>query len=293
MMPTIDYALRRTRLRQQPETEQTDCILLSSRENNRYYTGFSGTTSLTVLTPEASFILLDSRYSEQGSAECPGTEVLEIRENPLVAFAALAERRHWQTIGIEEQSISLADHQALQGFLPRALLSPLAEAINRPRICKDEAELARIRKAVQIADAALADLLPQIRLGMSENEVAGLLEYLMRRGGAAGASFETIAASGVRSALPHGVAGTRRLSRGDTLVLDFGCIYEGYCSDITRTVFLGEPSVRMREIYEIVSQAQRADRTGLRCLGSGGHRSGRLRRRLRTQPGSRIGSADP
>ncbi len=272
---TADTASRRKTLQALLDEERLDCVMLSSRENTRYFTGFSGTESLTALSVNGSTLLVDSRYSEQAASQCAGQEIVEIQGSKLRGFAKIALERKWRRIGVEDHDLTVSAYRELQELLPDIQLVSSSSRINKQRWSKDETEIEKIKKAVDLADRAFDELLSQIKIGMTENEVAARLEFLMRLHGASGPSFETIVASGARSALPHGVATDKELVRGNTVVLDFGCVYQGYCSDITRTIFLGEPDRRMLEIYEIVLNAQltaesaiRAGMTGQACDAS-------------------------
>lgn len=253
-----DYMTQRLeKLRELLSTEGLEAVIISGRENTRYLSGFSGSTSLCLITLSDMSLFVDSRYNTQAKAQCSGTVVLEEQGSLSAALCKKIEALQLKDIGIEDEALSLAEYNGLKAALSWQHLHGLSKALAKLRWVKDEVELAAIRKAVQIADEAFALTLPKMKLGMKEQEVAAILEYNMKVLGAAGPSFDTIIASGLRSALPHGIASEKVLEKGDAVVMDFGAVYQGYCSDMTRTVFMGEPQVQMREIYGVVLEAQR------------------------------------
>ncbi|MGI6076842.1 MAG: aminopeptidase P family protein [Fastidiosipilaceae bacterium] len=242
-------------------------LLLTSRENTRYLTGFTGTTSLTLISPEGSTILVDSRYIEQARNQCAAAdlEVTLIQQNRKTELYKLIEGLKTQTIGIEDKDLTVSQHKELMQGIANLKVEGLSDLLANNRVCKDEIELALLKRAVAISDEAWTELIPWIRIGMSEMEIAGRLEYLMRKKGASGPSFDTIIGSGYRSALPHGVASEKKIEEGDVIVMDFGCQYQGYCSDITRTVFVGHIDEEMGNIYDIVLAAHNKAKEGIKA----------------------------
>ena len=162
----------------------------------------------------------------------------------------------YSRIGFESAHWSLADYQVLSGQVPAERLVPLTGMVERLRYVKEPAEVERIARAVAITDRAWARLIPAIKEGVLERDLAAELDYLLRREGADGTSFSTIVASGPRGALPHGVASDRRIVRRDMVVFDFGAQYQGYAADMTRTVAVGQPGEEERAVYRIVAEAQ-------------------------------------
>ena len=241
-------------LREELEAGELDAIFLHQRENVLYMTGFSGTTGGLFVTKEKAFVLVDSRYEEQARQQCVDFEVVlssrpyEIKE--VVAGAG--------SVGFEEDFITVEIYHKLQAECGESVaLKPAAEILRKLRMRKDEEELAKIREAVRIADEAFYHILPFLKEGAYELDIANEMDFFMRREGATGPSFDFIIATGERSALPHGVAGRNKLKAHAPVLMDYGCVYENYCSDITRTVFLGEPGEEARALYRVVSEGQK------------------------------------
>ncbi|MBP7175286.1 MAG: aminopeptidase P family protein [Thermoclostridium sp.] len=240
------------------DKEGLDGLIISSRPNTFYYTGFTGTTSKCLVTRERAYLVVDFRYTTQaGEQAFPGIEVIEHEKNVNDTLNMLCTRHGVESLGIEGQDITFTMYQLLQESLKEVkTLKDVQDSLNCVRMIKEPAEILLIEKAVDIADKAFQETLPVLKPGIRECEAALELEYRMKKLGASAVSFETIIASGPRSALPHGVAGMRQFAAGDAVVMDFGAIYMGYCSDMTRTIFLGNPSQQMQEIYDIVLRAQ-------------------------------------
>jgi len=241
----------RTRLKERG----LDGLVILRGNNMRYLSGFSGSSGVLYVDHRGVFLLSDFRYAEQAAAESPEFTFVLVKGDLLEPLADLIRERGGTKVAVEDDYLS---HQGY-ALLEARMGSPLHSAnglVEGLRLVKDEAEIAALARACRIADDALAEVLPQVRPGMTENEVAARLEFVMRLKGSERASFETIAASGPRSAMPHATASERRLQEGDLLTLDFGAVWGGYHSDITRTFVLGRPSPEQREIYGLVREAQ-------------------------------------
>lgn len=250
-------------------TEKTlDAILIQKAENRAWATGFFGSAGIAIVTRDKAILLVDFRYVEQAAAEAPGWEVVKSERQFIETLAEVIGRLESTRVGFESDAVTYKQYQEYATRLPPAELVPVDE-LDRLRWVKDEDELARIRAAVEIADAAFEHIRPFLRPGAVERDVAIEMEFFMRRRGADREAFETIVASGPRSSLPHGRASDRVLARGDFVTLDFGAVYRHYVSDCTRTIVVGEPSSRQREIYEIVLGAQQTALAGLRPGMSG------------------------
>lgn len=262
--------LRLKAAREQIAASGLDALLVSSRENNRYLSGFSGTESWLVITASQAFILIDFRYWEQAAVQCPNFERVNYTQDRTGTLVETLKSANCLVLGVEGDDLSWGLGRRLADLMPATELKPADSLLNDLRSIKDETEVAMIRHAVEIAETALQDILPSIRPGKSEIEIAARLENAMRSQGASGPSFATILASGPRSALPHGVASERLVQAGDAIVIDFGCIWQGYCSDMTRTVFLGEPGELARKIYQIVLEAQIRSAASLKAGMTGG-----------------------
>ncbi|ALS37266.1 Xaa-Pro aminopeptidase [Enterococcus rotai] len=230
-------------------------ILVTSPYNLRYLTNFTGTTGLAVITLDKAFFVTDFRYTEQAAAQAQGFEIIQNSGPIYDEVVAIAEKEQLDNIAFEEAFVSFAEYSLLEEITPCDLI-PVVGLIEELREVKDEEEIAIIEKACSIADLGFKHILTMIKPGMTEIEIANQLDFYMRSLGASGVSFETIVASGVRSAMPHGVASQKVIEKGDLITLDFGCYYEGYVSDMTRTFAIGEPDSKLKDIYQIVLEAQ-------------------------------------
>lgn len=231
-----------------------DAVFLHQRENVLYYTGFTGTTGGLFVTSGKAYVLVDSRYEEQAGQQCEGFEVV-LSSHPWLISGMCGDCRK---IGFEEDFITYEVYQILLNEIPQgATLVPAAELPKLQRAQKDDGEIEKIRTAVKIADNAFHHILPFIKEGVYEIDIANELDFYMRKQGASGPSFDFIVAGGARSAMPHGVAGRNKLQAHEPVLMDFGCIYENYCSDITRTVFLGNPADEMKALYYTVLEGQK------------------------------------
>lgn len=233
---------------------ELDAIFLHQRENVLYLTGFSGTTAGLFVTGDKALLLVDGRYEEQAKQQCDGFEVV-LSPRPFEIGKVLSGERR---IGFEEDVLTYEEFNFLVSeTADNASLIPAAAILKKMRLIKDEDELTKLRQAVKIADDAFHHILPFIKEGVYEIDIANEMDFFMRKQGATGPSFDFIIAGGPRSALPHGVAGKNKLKAHEPVLMDYGCVYEHYCSDITRTVFLGEPDEEARALYRIVSEGQK------------------------------------
>lgn len=247
--------VRVDRLRTLMKKNNLSGFLVTSPYNLRYLTNFTGTTGLAIITLEKAFFVTDFRYTEQANAQVEGFEVVQNRGPIFDEVAALVEKEQLEQLAFEETKVSFAEYSALEEQLTCELI-PVAGMIEELREIKDEEEIAVIEKACSIADAGFKHILTVVKPGMTEIELANQLDFYMRSLGASGVSFDTIVASGLRSAMPHGVASEKVIEAGDFVTLDFGCYYQGYVSDMTRTFAIGKPDPRLKEIYQIVLEAQ-------------------------------------
>ena len=245
---------RLARFREQLSDKGIDAGILYKPENRRYLSGFTGSSGYVVVTLDDAYFITDFRYMEQASKQCMGFEVLEhTNENPL---HTILKGLKLNNIGFEDDFVTYAQYREFCDKLEHTKMVPLEGVMGNLRKIKDEEEIKMIEKAALIADHAFDHILKFIKVGMKETDVALELEVFMKRQGASGLSFDSIVASGVRSSLPHGVASDKIIEEGDFVTLDFGCVYEGYCSDMTRTFVMGKASEKQKEIYSIVLDAQ-------------------------------------
>lgn len=255
------------------ELSSVDALLVISEKNRLYFTGFASTFGyLVLLRGNKNVFITDPRYYEMAqSLENDGIEVVQI-SNGVSAVSALKDvfKQHKvKTVGYEDTELTVAEFSSLHKDLAKFDLRPVGQHINFVRSFKDEQEIAYVKKAQSITDAAFAQVLGVIKPGMTEKELAVELEYLMAKNGAEGLAFDTIIASGVNTSKPHAHPTDKVIEVGDAITMDFGARYHGYCSDMTRTVFLGDPSEEMRKIYNVVLLAQNMGINNAYC-GIGG-----------------------
>ncbi|MDT2813878.1 M24 family metallopeptidase [Vagococcus carniphilus] len=243
------------KLREKMLEESLTSFLITSPYNLRYLTGFTGTTGMAVITLDDAYFITDFRYTEQASTQCEGYEIVQNVGPIFDELIDLIDEKGIPNMAFEEAHVSFKEFVSLEMLLETELV-PISGMIESLREVKDESEVVIIEQACEIADKAFSHILTYIKPGMTEIQVANELDFYMRSLGATGVSFETIVASGIRSAMPHGVASDKIIEQGDLITIDFGCYYNGYVSDMTRTISLGEPSQKLREIYEIVKEAQ-------------------------------------
>lgn len=241
---------------------ENEAVFISSYPNIFYYSGFTSSDARLLITQKRQILFTDSRYTIQAHQQAPDYEVCEIGKLEKV-IKSLNE----EVLCIEEEDVSVLQFSKMQKYGLK--LKPFSKTIRFPRQIKDENEIKLISQAESLGDEAFLHILNFIKVGRSEKEIALELEFFMRKKGAAALSFETICASGIRSAMPHGTASDKLIEKGDFVTLDFGCVIDGYCSDMTRTVVVGSASEKQKEIYSIVLDAQKVAlevlREGLRC----------------------------
>ena len=238
--------------------EGADAALITSDVNRRYFTGLESSAGTLVAFRDAAYFIIDFRYIEVAKATVTGAEVL-LQDKLYEQIGALLKKHGAKTVTIETDYVTVGALGMYRTRLPEYEFltdATLNDEILAMRSLKDESEIAAIRKAQSITDASFLEILDFIKPGKTEKEIAAYLEYCMRRLGADGLAFETIAASGPNSAKPHAVPSDRPLQQGDFFTMDYGALWGGYCSDMTRTVAIGEPTVEMRKLYDTVLAAQ-------------------------------------
>ncbi|MBR0153354.1 MAG: aminopeptidase P family protein [Lachnospiraceae bacterium] len=239
-----------------------DALLVSGAANMRYLAGFTG-EGYVVFTKRGQYVLTDSRYTVAAEEEAPGFQVIEVHKPyPEELSVLFAED---EKVGFEGEKMLYADFEGIRDGISQICLSPIAGELDVLRQVKEQWEIDRIAKAEEIGDKAFDAVLGFLKPGLTELEVAAFLEYQMKRLGAEDLSFNTIAAAGLNSAKPHAVPGTYRLQEGDFLTMDYGALYQGYHSDMTRTVVIGKASEEQKKIYHIVLEAQLAGVDALRA----------------------------
>ncbi len=248
-----------------------DGLLLTGLSNIRYLTGFSGSSALLVVTPRDVVFITDFRYQTQVAEEVGDTARVFIEASSLWTglWQQLATLAATKVLGFETAHIQHRDFQRLVEAGARWQWRPTVDLVETLRERKDDSEIARIRDAADVATRALKRTLPDVRVGMSELQVAGVLEKALRDEGSEGFPFPSIVAGGPRSALPHARSSSRPLEKGDFLLMDFGAEVGGYCSDMTRTVVMGTASDEHRRVYEVVRVANDRAAKGVRAGMSG------------------------
>lgn len=251
--------------------DETHAALITGDISRRYVSGFSSSAGLVFVTKEKSYLIIDGRYFEKAEQQAKGCEVLLLTDLRKQIYA-LIEEHGIAVVSIESKTMTvseLEDYKKLFNALIVDSSSWLSATLERMRIIKTEEEILKIEAAQRIAEAAFSKLITSIRVGMTEKQVASVLNFYMMDLGADGISFDTIAASGVNSACPHAVPTDKKLENGEFLTLDFGAVVDGYHSDMTRTVVIGKPDEEMKNMYNAVwgantdaLKAVRADITG-------------------------------
>ncbi|MGZ3513381.1 MAG: M24 family metallopeptidase [Thermodesulfobacteriota bacterium] len=255
MIENFPYEERLKSVRKILDLKQLDGILFSSLENIRYLCGFTGTDGALLIIRKESFFLTDSRYWTQSEEEVKGSQIVHYRKKMEGIFSLLYELK-LRKIGFESMSLPFSAHQFLVERLPpEAKLIPLEDEIKNVRALKDKQELSLLKASIEIASKAYLEILELLKEGAMEREAALEMEWSMKRKGAEALGFDIIIASGKRSALPHGKASSKRVEKGDFILMDFGSEFQGYHSDQTRTVVCGNPSSEQQKIYRIVKEA--------------------------------------
>ena len=259
------------RIRQAMLAKNLDALLLTDEKNQRYATGFHITDGAVLVTEKRAVLITDSRYIEaaQNTLDPEVTPVLYNREKPLMKqILTVLKEDNAERVGGEDGTLSHRQYLAYEKRLG-ITLHPAQQLLVDLRASKTEDELKRMIHAQRISERALAEVLPMIRAGMTEREAAAELVYHMLKNGSQGNSFDPIVVTGKNSSLPHGVPGDSVIHEGDFVTMDFGCLYDGYCSDMTRTVAVGYATDEMKNVYETVLKAQLAGIAAARAGVSG------------------------
>ena len=240
-----------------------DAILISSPENRRYMSGFTGSAGWLLISRDDATLATDFRYVEQAGKQAPDFRIHRTAPG-LGWFPEWTAEHNVKRIGFESDDVTISLHNAFRKAADESEttnhpeLIPTSGIVEQLRVYKDADELALLAKAIEIADEAIDEVAPRIEPGITEEGVAWELEKAMRERGAEMISFDTIVGAGANGALPHHRADDTVIKPNDAIVIDMGAKYEGYCSDLTRTIFVGEPDAKFRRIYDIVLQAQLA-----------------------------------
>ena len=250
------YYERIEKLRSSMAEKNLDGVLLIGDSNRNYLSGFTGDESFSIITKDKAVFITDSRYTEQAKIQVKDYLVVEYKTNIVDFLANLVKEFGIKKLGFEEDVVTYSRYISFKEKFSCEVI-PLNGIVEAIRIVKDETEISSIRKAAEIADMAFEHMRKFIKAGMTEIEVALELEFFMKKLGAKALSFPSIVASGVRSSLPHGEPTNKIIKNGEFLTLDYGCVFEEYCSDMTRTLVVGQPDEKMTCIYNTVLEAQR------------------------------------
>lgn len=226
--------------------QNVEAILLTSPYNLRYASGFTGSTGLSVITQEKAYFVTDFRYTKQAADQAIGFSIIQNKGPILEEVENIVEKDNIRSLSFEKDFVTYAEFDKMQELLS-CKLEPLSGLIEALREIKDSTEINTIEEAIKITEYAFQEILDFIKPGVTEIAVANKLDFLMREKGATGVSFDTIVASGKRSAMPHGVASDKKIEQGDMITIDFGCYYKGYVSDMTRTISLGDPGEELKK----------------------------------------------
>jgi Xaa-Pro aminopeptidase len=261
--------MRLTKLRATLPAQDIDAILISQPQNRRYLSGFSGSAGLLVITAERAVIATDFRYYEQVGREAPDFELAKIQSRAADLLPELLADLGVKRLGFESQHLTVEQLNSLSKATEGVAWLPLEDTVERIRAVKDEDEIGALRRSAALTDEAFAHMLDVIEPGMSEREAAWEIEAYMRSHGASKVAFDLIVAAGSDGALPHAQPGDQTIQAGMPVVVDIGCVLDDYCSDMTRTFCLGEPSPRYLEVWNVVLEAQEAAEARLRAGTSG------------------------
>ncbi|ARQ07010.1 Putative peptidase [Macrococcoides canis] len=235
------------------EEKQLDAVVILSPYNRRYLSGFTGSSAGLIFTKEKSLLITDFRYMEQAAKQAESFEIVKQKTSLLAMLTDIIKELGFKSVGFEGNLITYHDYKQLASG---AELIDITGEIEKIRMVKEPFEIEQIQKAADIADATFDYILKITKPGVTEMYLNNEIEMKMRSLGATSSSFDTIIASGVRGALPHGVASNKVIESGEMITFDYGALYEGYVSDITRTIAVGTPQEEMVKIYNIVLESQ-------------------------------------
>ncbi|MGX4763299.1 M24 family metallopeptidase [Holzapfeliella sp. JNUCC 72] len=265
------YQKRREQIYQKLNKEQKQAVLLFNEKNIRYLTGFTGDEAQLLLTLQGEAVLMsDSRFMGQIEAEVDkGVKVYNKTKSLLQELDTVITNQHIKQLVIEGDDISASLFMDLTDALQSVDVKLCYQWVEKLQMIKDEKEISLIKKAIEISEKSLKKVIPEIKPGISEKEIANLLDFQLKQDGLSDVSFETIVASGYRSAWPHGAASDKVIENNELVTIDFGGYYQGYTSDITRTFAVGEVPDELEKIYHIVLEANRraTDKARVGCTG--------------------------
>lgn len=234
--------------------EKVDALLITDLINIRYLSGFTGNEASALITPEAFFLLVDSRYTLQAKLESPFFKVIKITKR-IEDTIKLINRLRVKKIGFDAEAISYANFCEIERGISRGKLVPIKKGLDLIRIKKEKEEIETIRQAIGISTHGFWAMKRELRIGVREKQVADAYEFEVKKSGADKIAFDIIVASGKRSALPHGVASNKKIGEKELVVIDFGLQYQGYNTDETCTMVSGTPTPKQKEVFAVVKTA--------------------------------------
>ncbi|MDD4689289.1 MAG: Xaa-Pro peptidase family protein [Eubacteriales bacterium] len=237
-----------------------DGVLITSMPNAFYMAGFTGDNVLLFISSDKQLLITDSRYTLQAAEQSPEYQLITAKGSLIGELKDMNLKK----LGFEGDAVSCNQLVDFRRSLESCEFCDISEVLREIRLVKAEEELDKIRKAAHIADRAFSHILSFAKIGMTEKEIALEIEFFMRKNGAEGVSFDTIVAAAEHGAMPHAEPGDRAIKNGDCVVMDFGCKYQGYCSDMTRTIFFGEPDEKQLVVYNAVLEAQKIALSNIR-----------------------------
>jgi len=261
----FSYDKRVEQLRKVLAQQELEAMIVTQPENRRYLSGYTGTDGTLILTQDKARLITDFRYTEQAEREAPGFQIVEASPTLLgTELGRLVADPGARRVGFESHQVTCSQCDEWKETVPEIELVPLKYTVERLREIKDESELDLIERAAAIGDGAIAHIRMFLKPGMTEKEVAWELESYMRTHGAEAVAFDIIVGSGPNGAMAHATISDRVIQEGEPIVIDLGARVEGYNSDLTRTLFLGQPDERFQELYYLVLDAQMAALTGIK-----------------------------
>ena len=252
----MEYKPRISYLRDQMSNSDLDTVFISSKENIRYFSGFTGTFAFLIISDKKALIVTDSRYTIRATEECPNFEIYQIKAG-INWIENITKQIGTKILGFEGANLAVNVLAQMKSKAPNVSeWKDFSDPVTQGRVIKSEEEVDIIKRTINISDSAFNEVSKVITIGMTEKEIAWEIEKTMRELGAESPSFDTIVASGVNGAKPHHTPTDKKIEDNEGIVIDMGAKYEGYCSDLTRTIYIGEPSKKFREVYSTVHRAQ-------------------------------------
>lgn len=248
--------MRIDKIRKLLNENDIDAMVVSNIKNVRYISNFTGDEGMAVITDKSAYLIVDGRFTEQAKSQSK-INVVDYGGNFVKTIGEILKNDSSKKCAFEGNTMTYSEAEHMMNTINFVSWVAQKDVFERVRMIKDVGEIKIIKKSLQIALDTFEYVKPQIVAGVREIDIANEIEYTMKKMGASGPSFDTIVASGKRSALPHGVASNKVIENGDAVVVDMGAVYDGYCSDITRTVFVGGMSKEQERIYDLVAKAQK------------------------------------